>query len=63
MSGAPELDRERETPLHREHGTWVYRGVPAEAGVDAGSVLDEVREQRNRDLNPAENHAFVEENS
>jgi hypothetical protein len=48
MSDAAELDHERETPLHKEYGIWVYRSVSAEAGVDADSVLDEVREQRSQ---------------
>jgi hypothetical protein len=50
MSDAPELYREAETPLRKEHGIWVYRSVSADAAVDADSVLAEVREQRSRDL-------------
>ena len=39
-----------QIPLHKEHGIWVYRGVPAGAAVDAESVLAAVREERIRDL-------------
>ena len=50
MSDAPELDREAETPLHKEHGIWVYRSVSAAAAVDADPVLAQVREHRSRNL-------------